>query len=51
MEVLIRGGRLVDPAQGLDGLYDLLLKGGKIADVLVAGNVGFSENLVRDKIS
>ncbi|MBE9536628.1 MAG: dihydroorotase [Proteobacteria bacterium] len=37
MKVLIRGGRLIDPAQGLDGLYDLLLKDGKVADVSPAG--------------
>jgi len=37
MEVLIRGGRLIDPAEGLDGHYDLLLKGGMVADVSPAG--------------
>lgn len=37
MEVLIRGGRLVDPAQGLDGFYDISLKDGKVADVVPKG--------------
>jgi dihydroorotase len=30
---LVRGGRVVDPSTGLDGLFDLLLSGGKIAAV------------------
>jgi dihydroorotase len=30
---LVRGGRVVDPSTGLDGLFDILLSGGKIAAV------------------
>ena len=33
MTTLVRGGRLVDPSTGLDGLFDILLSGGKIAAV------------------
>ena len=33
MTTLVRGGRVVDPSTGLDGLFDLLLSGGKIAAV------------------
>ncbi|MBE0711800.1 MAG: dihydroorotase [Candidatus Aminicenantes bacterium] len=33
MTTLIRGGRVVDPSTGLDGLFDILLSGGKIAAV------------------
>jgi dihydroorotase len=31
--ILVRGGRVVDPSSGLDGLLDILLFGGKIAAV------------------
>ncbi len=31
--ILLRGGRLIDPAGGLDGEYDLLVRDGKIAAV------------------
>ena len=31
--LLIRGGRLIDPAQGLDDMLDLLIEGGKVARV------------------
>lgn len=31
--ILLRGGRVVDPSQGLDGPYDILLDGGLIAAV------------------
>ena len=33
MTTLVRGGRVVDPSTGLDGLYDILLCDGKIAAV------------------
>jgi len=33
MRALIRGGRLVDPAQGLDGRYDVLIEDGRVARV------------------
>ena len=32
-EVLIRGGRVVDPSQGLNGRYDVGIRSGKIAEV------------------
>ncbi len=41
--LLIRGGRLVDPSQDLDGHYDLLLAGGvvaRIAESIDAGEAG-----------
>ncbi|HMB53729.1 MAG TPA: amidohydrolase family protein, partial [Thermoanaerobaculia bacterium] len=31
--VLVRGGRLVDPSQDLDGRYDLLLEDGAVARI------------------
>jgi len=35
MTTVIRGGRLVDPSQGMDGLFDLLIDdGGEIMDIL-----------------
>ena len=30
MRLLIRGGRVVDPSQGIDGVYDLLIEGSRI---------------------
>src|SRR5215813_637215 len=35
----IRNGRLIDPAQKLDGAYDLLLKDGHVAEVAAAGKL------------
>ena len=31
--LLLRGGRLVDPAAGRDGRFDLLLEDGRVAEV------------------
>ncbi len=31
--VVLRGGRLIDPSQGLDGLYDVFIMGGRIASI------------------
>jgi dihydroorotase len=36
-DTLITGGHLVDPAQGLDGAYDVAIRGGRIAAVLPRG--------------
>ena len=33
MSVLVRGGRLVDPTQGLDGSFDLRIEDGQVAEV------------------
>jgi dihydroorotase len=33
VRLLVRGGRLVDPSQGLDGLLDLLIEDGRVAAV------------------
>ncbi len=32
-DLLLRGGRVIDPAQGIDGAYDVAIKDGKIAAV------------------
>jgi len=32
-ELVIRGGRLLDPRAGIDGVQDLLLRGGEVAEV------------------
>ena len=32
MKLLIKGGRLIDPATNLDGISDLLIEDGKIAE-------------------
>ncbi|HEY6507808.1 MAG TPA: dihydroorotase, partial [Vicinamibacterales bacterium] len=33
MKKLLRGGRLIDPANGLDGVYDVLIEGDRVAAV------------------
>src|SRR5262249_62401122 len=37
--LMIRGGRLIDPAQKLEGRYDLLLRDGHVAEVASAGKL------------
>ncbi len=37
MKTIIRGGRLIDPANGLDGEYDLVIEEGRIAQVAEKG--------------
>ena len=36
-DVVLAGGHLVDPAQGLDGFYDVAIHGGRIAAILPRG--------------
>ena len=44
MRVIIIGGRIVDPSQGLDELRDILVEDGRILDLAVPGGVtGFSD--------
>src|SRR5687767_12274295 len=33
MKKLLKGGRVVDPANGLDGVFDVLIEGGRIARI------------------
>ena len=33
MNVLIRGGHLIDPAAGIDGIYDVLVQDGVVKEV------------------
>jgi dihydroorotase len=35
--LLIAGGRLIDPSQGIDGAYDLLIEDGRVAEVVPRG--------------
>jgi dihydroorotase len=37
--MLIRGGRLIDPAAGVDAAWDLLLEGGRVASVAPPGSL------------
>src|SRR6202040_827922 len=37
--LLIRGGHLIDPAAGVDGLKDILLKDGRVAEISVPGKL------------
>ena len=43
-KIWITGGRLIDPANGRDGTFDLLIDRGKIADVRTASTKGESAN-------
>lgn len=43
MKILIRGGRVIDPSQGLDGAADVLVDGGKIAAVGSSLDAGGAE--------
>ena len=38
--LLVRGGRLIDPSQGLDGEHDLLIEDGVVARILARGEEG-----------
>ena len=40
MSLLIQGGRLVDPSQGLDGVLDLLIEDGKVARIAESISAG-----------
>ncbi|CAG0931565.1 partial Dihydroorotase, partial [Planctomycetaceae bacterium] len=31
--LIIKGGRVVDPAQGLDGFYNIYVMGGRVASI------------------
>ena len=33
LDLLIKGGRVIDPASGMDGVQDVLIRGGRIAAV------------------
>ena len=48
MTTVIRGGRLVDPSQHIDGLYDLFLDdGGKVVDILACDkNARFEADVI-----
>lgn len=46
--LLIRGGRVIDPASGLDGLYDLLITEGRLAAIESPGQVSVSRGTVVD---
>jgi dihydroorotase len=37
--LLIRGGHLIDPAAGIDGLKDILLKDGRVAEIATPGKI------------
>ena len=37
MQLLLKGGRVIDPSQGLDKVADLLVKDGRIAEI---GSIG-----------
>ncbi len=44
MRMLIKGGRVIDPGR-LDGIYDILVKDGKIAEITSNGSTSFESEL------
>jgi dihydroorotase len=40
--ILLRGGRVIDPAAGIDGAFDVLVRDGRVAEVRPAGAFGAS---------
>jgi predicted amidohydrolase len=38
-DLVIAGGRVIDPAQGLDGRYDVAFAGGKVSEVAPASTL------------
>ena len=46
MKTLIKGGRVIDPASGKDGIYDILIEDDRIADV--AGSISVEADKVID---
>ncbi len=46
MRILIKGGKVVDPAQGLDDLRDVLVEDGRILDLVAPGlETGFNDDV------
>src|SRR6266481_2804560 len=43
--MLLRGGRVIDPASGVDGAHDVLVRDGEIVAVERAGSIGPFENV------
>ncbi len=43
MKILIKGGRLIDPANGIDGPHDLLIEKGKVKQVAEPGQIPDSQ--------
>src|SRR5688572_16826712 len=43
MSLLLRGARLIDPAAGRDGLFDVRVEGGLVASVAESGGAGRAE--------
>jgi dihydroorotase len=42
--LLIKGGRLIDPAAGVNALMDILLRDGKVSEIALPGKAGASAN-------
>ena len=47
--ILIRGGRLIDPAAGIDEPRDILLAGGRVAQVAMPGTIAKAGEIVNAK--
>jgi dihydroorotase len=48
MKILVKGGRIVDPSQGLDGVHDLLVDGRKIRKIYRRGRAPKAVNKTVD---
>lgn len=47
--LLIRGGRLIDPKQNIDGEYDVLLRDDKVAEVAAKGTIKGADEVLEAK--
>ena len=43
MQTLIKNGRVIDPANKVDGSFDVLISGGKIETVVPHGKISLSK--------
>jgi dihydroorotase len=48
--LLIRGGHLIDPAAGVDGLKDILLKDGRVAEISAPGKLKVSNGAAGSEV-
>ncbi|MDA0983576.1 MAG: amidohydrolase/deacetylase family metallohydrolase [Proteobacteria bacterium] len=49
-DLVLRGGRVIDPAQNLNGIHDVAVKDGRIAAVLPTSHPSFATSSAKDTI-
>ncbi|MDP8225493.1 MAG: dihydroorotase [Candidatus Lernaella stagnicola] len=46
MKTIVTGGRVIDPSQGLDSLFDVVIEKGKVADIVAPGKGGRAKKTI-----